>query len=250
MDKSYRVAEFSELAGVTVRALHHYDRLGLLKPKRTRTGYRLYRARDVERLEQIVALKFLGVPLKQIRTVLDRDARELPAALRRQRLALEEKRRFLDRAIEAIRRAEKSVQPGQKPDTALLTKIIEEIEMQNNPNWMRKYYTEEAWDKVTNRRPQWTPELQERVSRQWAELIHDVEAVLGEDPAGPRAQALANRWMSLVEEFTGGDPEIETSVGNLYRDQANWPAEFRHQMSPFSNQQVWAFMHKALARRK
>ncbi len=54
-DRSYRTREFAELAGVTVRALHHYDRLGLLKAKRTRAAYRAYAARDLERLEQIIA---------------------------------------------------------------------------------------------------------------------------------------------------------------------------------------------------
>jgi DNA-binding transcriptional MerR regulator len=55
----YQPRQFAELAGVTVRALHYYDRLGLLKPRRTNSGYRLYRAEDLERLEQIVALKFV-----------------------------------------------------------------------------------------------------------------------------------------------------------------------------------------------
>ena len=64
--RTYRTREFAELAGVTVRALHHYDRLGLLKPRRTPAGYRAYAARDLEALEQIVALKFIGIPLKDI----------------------------------------------------------------------------------------------------------------------------------------------------------------------------------------
>ena len=63
----HRASEFADLAGVTVRTLHHYDRLGLLKPHRNGSGYRLYRESDLERLEQIVALKFLGLPLKDIR---------------------------------------------------------------------------------------------------------------------------------------------------------------------------------------
>src|SRR5579884_1542483 len=148
MERSYRVAEFAEMAGVTVRALHHYDRLGLLKPRRTRSGYRLYTERDIERLEQIVALRFLGVPLKQIGTILGRNSHDLPAALRRQRLALEEKRRLLDRAITAIRNAENSSQPGEPADSGLLKKIVEVIEMQENTDWMKKYFTEEDWGKV------------------------------------------------------------------------------------------------------
>ena len=56
-DRTYRIREFAQLAGVTVRALHHYDRLRLLKPRRTQTGYRAYDSKDLEILEQIVALK-------------------------------------------------------------------------------------------------------------------------------------------------------------------------------------------------
>ena len=70
--RSYRVHEFAELAGVTVKALHHYDRLGLLTPRRTEAGYRVYAERDLVRLEQIVALKFLGLPLRQIKALLER----------------------------------------------------------------------------------------------------------------------------------------------------------------------------------
>ena len=62
---TYRIREFAGLAGVTVRALHHYDRLGLLKPRRTQTGYRVYCTRDLETLEQIVALKFIGLALNE-----------------------------------------------------------------------------------------------------------------------------------------------------------------------------------------
>jgi len=250
VNKRYQVQEFAELAGVTVRALHHYDRLGLLKPRRTDAGYRLYGLRDLERLEQIVALKFLGIPLKQIRTLLDRDALELPDALRLQRRVLEDKRRLLDRAINAIRDAEKAIQPGRRPDSAVLRKIIEVIEMQNNTDWMKKYSTDEAWAKIDERKKLWSPELQERVSKEWADLFRDVEAALGEDPVGKKAQALAARWVKLVEGFTGGDPDITTSLRNLYADRPNWPAEFQQQMTPFSNKKVWEFMQKAMACRK
>ncbi len=67
MAKTFRVRQFAELAGVTVKALRHYDRLGLLRPVRNEAGYRLYQLADLARLQQIVALKSLGLPLKQIR---------------------------------------------------------------------------------------------------------------------------------------------------------------------------------------
>jgi DNA-binding transcriptional MerR regulator len=245
----YQVQEFARLAGVTVRALHHYDQLGLLRPKRTRSGYRRYSLSDLGRLEQIVALKFLGIPLKQIRSLFDRNVC-LADALRRQRAALEDKRKLLDRAIDAIHKAEAASQPGQPPDAALLQKIIEVIEMQNDTDWIRKYYSDEAWAKIEKGRERWSPELQERVSREWSELFRDVEAAVDEDPAGPKAQALAERWTRLVEEFTQGNKDVTQSLSNLYKDRSNWPAQFQEQMRPFSNRKVWEFMSRALPLRK
>ena len=64
--RSYRIREFAKLAGVTVRALQHYDRMGLLTPARSRTGSRVYSESDFQALVQILALKSVGVPLRKI----------------------------------------------------------------------------------------------------------------------------------------------------------------------------------------
>jgi len=223
----YRIREFATLAGVTVRALHHYDRLGLLKPSgRSRSGYRLYRDRDLVRLEQIVVLKFLGLPLKQIARLLKRES-SLADALRRQQVVLAGKRRQLDLAIHAIRRAERSVESGGDPDWELFKTIVREIEMQHSTDWSKKYYSEDAKAKIEERKALWNPELQAQVTEQWTALIADVPAALAEDPAGPNAQALAARWRTLVEGFTGRDPEVQQGLNKMWADKDNWPAENR-----------------------
>src|SRR5260370_33106449 len=101
--QTYRIKEFAVLTGVSVRALHHYDRLGLLKARRTTSGYRIYGAEDVAVLEQIVALKFIGISLRDIKGLLRTEHGELSGVLAAQRVILEEKRRRLDLAIDAIR---------------------------------------------------------------------------------------------------------------------------------------------------
>ena len=246
MTKRYQVQEFAALAGVTVRTLHHYDRLALLRPKRTDAGYRLYGIRDLERLEQIVALKFLGLPLKRIKSLLERDTRELCDVLPSQRRALEEKRRRLDQAIGAIRDAERIIRPGEQTDAAVLKKIIEVIEMQD-ADFMNKYYSEETQAKMAERRAEWNPELQEQATAAWTALFRDVEAALDEDPASEKAQALAARWSKLVESFTGGDAEVSAGLKKVWADRQNWPATLQQQAAPFMNQKVWEFMGKAMA---
>ena len=237
----YQASEFARLTGVTVRALHHYDRLGLLKPQgRTAAGYRLYGERDFARLQQIVTLKFIGLPLKQIKSLLDRNALDIVTTLRLQREILGERRRQIDSAIEAIERAEGAIRRGHEPEAEALAKIIEVIEMQNNWDWVKKYYTEEQLAELAARG---TPEVLERGQREWAILIKEVEQAIAEgvDPKSERAQALAARWNALIEEFTGGNPEILANLKRLYADQANWPADAQ---KPFAND-VAAFIQKA-----
>jgi DNA-binding transcriptional MerR regulator len=237
--------QFAELAGVTVRTLHHYDRLGLLRARRTEAGYRVYRESDLERLEQIVALKFVGLPLKRIKTLLDRDNLELAEALPRQRLVLEEKRKLIDRAIRAIQDAERTLANGQRPDAAMLKKIIEVIEMQDNPNWSEQYYSKEALEKLEQR--EWTPEMQAETTKKWNDLFRDVEAALGEDPASAKAQALAARWAALIQGFTQGDPEISKGLNNVWKNPSGLPAETQANMKPYINPKVHEFIQKAFA---
>ena len=104
--QTYRIKEFAALTGVSVRALHHYDRIGLLKPRRGTFGYRLYGSDDVGVLEQIVALKFIGISLRDIKRLLRTERCEWSSVLVAQRVVLEEKRRRLNLAIDAIREAQ------------------------------------------------------------------------------------------------------------------------------------------------
>jgi DNA-binding transcriptional MerR regulator len=243
----YKAAEFASLAGVTVRTLHHYDRLGLLKPSgRTAKGYRLYGERDFARLQQIVTLKFIGFPLKQIKSILDRRPFDLANELRRQREIIAEQRNRLELAIKAIQKVERVLASSDEPDWEMFAEIIEVINMQHDMSWTDKYYSEEAKQKIAERARIVPREAIEEAEREWPRLIKEVEASLGEDPAGEKAQALAERWVNLVRGFTGGDPEIQKGLNKMYADKQNWPASMP---KPFSDE-VQAFIHKVIAIRK
>jgi DNA-binding transcriptional MerR regulator len=242
----YQPNEFAGRAGITVRTLHHYDRLALLKPtSRSDAGYRLYSDRDFARLQQIVTLKFLGFSLAQIRRILDRRSFDLLEELRAQRSIIAEKRRQLDAAITAMERAESALRVKGEPDWELFRKIIEVIEMQNNMEWTNKYYSEEAKAELAKRREQ-DPEIARRGERDWAVLIKEVEGVLGEDPASSKVQALAERWQKLIESFTAGNAEVAAGLKKLYADQKNWPPTFK---KPYSDE-VGALMCRAMEIRK
>jgi DNA-binding transcriptional MerR regulator len=103
--RSYQVSEVARLAGVSVRALHHYDAIGLLSPSgRTEAGYRLYGDADLARLQQILIGRELGLPLEAIRRSLDDPGFDRRAALTQQRaqlLARSQRTAAMVRAIDA-----------------------------------------------------------------------------------------------------------------------------------------------------
>ena len=245
----YRASEFARRAGVTVRALHHYDRLGLLRPtRRTAAGYRLYAESDFARLQQIVTLKFIGLSLKQIAGVLRAGATDLRTALRLQREILEEKGRHLRRAVRAIVEAERALDAGEAPAPEAFARIIEVIGMQNNTDWMMRYYSEGARRKIEERAAEMGPGAIEQSQRDWAQLIGEVNeaARAGVDPASGRARELAARWQALIEAFTGGDAEVYEGLRKLYADQSSWPASFQE---PYPDE-AGRFIAEAAAARK
>lgn len=238
MGALYHVHEFAERAGVTVKALHHYDRLGLLKPRRTAAGYRLYADSDLERLEQIVALKFIGLSLRQIKVVLDRETLPLSDALRLQRQVLSDQRQGLDRAIAAIEAAEARMSPGRESDASVLTTLIEVIGMHDELDVMKKYFSEDAWAEARRHYERWP-------SPEWRELYRDVEAALGDDPAGEHGRALAARWIALSRRDAGGDVRVRAGLMKAWIDRDQWPAALQQRIAEFNLEQIGSFINKA-----
>ena len=250
----YQAHEFARLAGVSVRTLHHYDRLGLLKPAgRTGAGHRYYEEGQFARLQQIVTLKFIGFTLREIKKLMN--GADLRTALRLQRTSLVEKRRQLDQAIEAIKKAEQLPSSRRGPDWRAFAEIIQRIQMQTNNEWTKKYYNEEAQKVLAERQKLWSPELQERVSKEWAALFDDIKQALGRGvkPESAEGQALAGRWDKLVQEFTGGNAAVLEGVKNVWKDFDNLPSERKEQMQSSKNAmspEVCDFYAKAKAARK
>jgi MerR family transcriptional regulator, thiopeptide resistance regulator len=236
----YRMHEFAERSGVTVKALRHYDRLGLLQPRRSRSGYRLYSESDLERLERIAALKFLGVPLRQINAILDQAGVTLPQALRMQRSVLEDKRLTLDRLIRAIQDAEQALTSDRAAEAAAWKRIIEVIAMQNDVEAMRKYYSEEAWLKRKSHYEQWP-------SADFENLFREIGAALGEDPAGEKAQALTLRWKQVLNVAVTGDPEVQAGALAAWNDREHWPAAMREKVQELKIAEAVEFLAQTMA---
>ena len=227
---TFRIQEFAKLAGVTVRALHHYDRLRLLSPAhRSERGYRLYSHEDLGRLERILVLRYLGLSLREIAALLDtpdgRGAEPLTVTLARQRATLRERRDGLDRVVRAIEHAQRRAQDAAEPEWLLCQSILKEIQMQQATDWRAKYYSPEALEALRSHRAAMTPEQRADAGARWRSLLADVQSALDRQvpPDSAEGRALVARWIRLGDEFTLGNKEILEGYQRMHADESHWP---------------------------
>jgi DNA-binding transcriptional MerR regulator len=211
-----RIGELAEATGMTVRALRHYDEIGLLAPsERTEAGYRLYSAHDVQRLFRIRSLRRLGLGLDEVRAALDGGAAGLRDVVAAQLERVERDLRLQEQLRGRLEQVLAAVDDGGAPSTEQLMNTIEVMTMIDD------YYTPGQRAKLDERGRQLGPEGMERAQREWAELIAaaSAEREAGTDPSDERVQRITRRWDELIEEFTGGDPGIRESLARMYREQ-------------------------------
>jgi len=111
-----KVGELARRSGVTVRTLHHYDNLDLLKPSaRSDAGYRLYDRKDIERLHHIQALRGLGLSLTDIGALLNQRAVSLPGLIDQQLLQLDRQLQSLQRLRSRLHRLRERYVLGEEP---------------------------------------------------------------------------------------------------------------------------------------
>jgi len=217
-----KVGELARRTGLTIRTLHHYDDIGLLKPSlHTEAGHRLYTANDVARLQQILSLRQLGFGLEDIKACLDRpgfsplEVIRLHVARLREQIDLQEK---LCARLESL--ADYFQTAGEISADAFL-QTIEVMSMIHN------YYTPEQMETFRKRREAMGPDAADALAKKgqedWATLIADYKVAMeaGTDPADPKLRELEQRRQALVNAFTGGDAGIEQSLQRLWTEQGD-----------------------------
>ena len=112
----YQIKETAQISGVSVKTLHHYDKIGLLSPLKAANGYRIYSEADLERLQIILFYKYLGFSLKEIAELLSQKEQELLPHLHKQLQFLQQEREHLDTLISTLQKTIQA-QKGEKKMT-------------------------------------------------------------------------------------------------------------------------------------
>jgi len=247
-----------------VRTLRFYDKVGLLSPSGyTEAGHRLYSDEDLWSLQQILALKFLGFSLEEIKVCLQTHPERLQKTLAMQKAMMRDKRSQMDRVIQAIEKAETLLQNNQG-DWESIVNVIQVMQMEQNKEWVKKYltpeqqqkmaeissksYSPEAAQKLAEWSKDWTEEDQQRVSQQWDAVFTELRRLVaeGKDPSGPEGQALAMQHSELIGQFTRGNADVEAGLKQWWKSHSELPAgEKPLGMYSYSEEEA-AFLQKAL----
>ncbi|KQU91422.1 hypothetical protein ASC78_00295 [Variovorax sp. Root318D1] len=209
-----KIGELARRAGLTVRALRHYDDIALLVPsERSGGGYRLYGRKDVARLYRIQALRRLDLPLADIQRLLDNTAGGISEVVARQ---IEQ----LDREImqaSALRThliaVKDQLQAREEPDTDAWLLALESMVAGE------KYFSDDE-QRALNTRPAGSGDPMAPERTELSKSLHSLLAA-GASPESPQAQVLARRWIALLLEEAGGD---ESLLMKLYTMHWNEPS--------------------------
>jgi MerR family transcriptional regulator, thiopeptide resistance regulator len=202
MGRYYRVGEVATLTRVSVRTLHHYDRIGLLRPaQHSAGGYRLYGESELLRLQQILTLRYLGFPLKRIGELLDRDEFTLVASLRVQRQALHDRIAQLERVSAAIGELVEQRLATGAWSWPLVIAAAQAVAagLTRGEDAMEAYYTPEQMAQFAAARRATPAEEIAAVEHDWTALLAEIRTAHAADldPGSAEAGALADRWAEL-----------------------------------------------------
>ena len=219
----YTVKALAELAGVTPRTLRWYDQKGLLKPRRTtEAGYRLYGPREVDRLQDILFYKELGLELEAVREILDAPGFDRLAALQSHLAELKARRQRLDALILTVEKTIDEAKGGRPMSDkekfeAFKRRAVEANEEQYGKE-IREKYGREAVEGTNARLLSMTEEEHGRWKALGAEILSALAAVRAkEDPAGAEGRRIAElhrRWLSCT--WTAYTPQAHRGLAELY----------------------------------
>jgi MerR family transcriptional regulator, thiopeptide resistance regulator len=235
---TFKIGDLSKRTGVSIRTLHYYDEIGLLSPShRTESGYRVYGKPDVIRLQQIITLKQIGFSLEDVRSCLDNGDRVFAEMVQ---LHVAKVRKQIELSQELLQRLENVEQTTEKIDEVSVEEVLQIIQVMD---MLENYYSPEQLETLKQRQELLGEERMQRAQVDWENLIAQVQAEMekGTDPASEVVQALVRRRQALIQEFTGGDPEIEAVLNQMYEQEGDTVSDWGENDAALA-----AYMERAL----
>jgi DNA-binding transcriptional MerR regulator len=233
--KPMKVGELARRAGVSVRTLHYYEEIGLLKPDRTASGHRCYQQSAIQALQQVRSLQQLGFSLSEITALLT--AGEItPVQVVAEHLAKvraqAESLRELEARLTRLQGLLRCRQPDEGETVDALLNTLEAMTMYEN------YLTPQQSQQIAD-----LHEAAGDAQSAWTEALEAIrsEMLLGSEPSSPKAQSLVKKWHAIAEKFMPADDNVHAGVMKLLHDEPN--ARREHGI----DDDLFAFLGEAMA---
>ncbi len=214
------IGELSKRSGVSIRALRHYDAIGLLRPSAiAASGYRYYDDAAIERLWQILFYRELGFPLGEIAAILDAPGFDCARALHAHKTLLEHKRAHLDGLIALVLQAIEKNEKGERymEFTPFDTGKIDELRARYAEEAKARWGGTEAYRESMRREAGYTKEDRARMQAEAEAIFRGFAALAGTDPASDCVQALVTRWQAYISaSYYECTDEILADLGQMY----------------------------------
>ena len=207
------VHEVSKISGVSIRALHHYDNIGLLPATDvTEAGYRLYNKAALERLQHILLFKELEFPLKDIKEILDSPDFDRSKALEQQIHLLELRKEHLQNLID-LARGIKMIGVKLMSFEAFDTRKIDEYATQAKASWGKT----EAYKEFEKKSEGRSKEAQQKLNVEMMSIFAEFGKIRDKAPDSEEATALAKKLQDhITEHYYTCTDEILLSLGTMY----------------------------------
>jgi DNA-binding transcriptional MerR regulator len=241
---SRKIGDLAKQTGLSVRTLHYYDEIGLLKPsQRTEADHRLYTQEDIIRLQQIVSLRQLGFSLEEIKDCLQNPDFSPVAVIQSHIAKLHEQIELQQKLARLLEGISTRLQASEEVFISDLIQVIEVSKM--TEALFNKYYTPEQRQYLDQRREVLGDDVIEQVQKDWQDLLARVQEEMnkGTDPTDEKVLILAKRWCELLDGFTGGNSGIRQSLNNMV--QSEYPQ--MQQQFGFPAPELFEYIGKAQA---
>jgi DNA-binding transcriptional MerR regulator len=228
---------------VSVRTVQYYDRLGLLRAARSRAGYRLFAEAALHDLLLIRVLRFAGLPLDQVKSLMAADRVRLREALERQRASLRDRIAGLQHAIGALRSLEEALAADGAVDTSLLGAVAEGIDGRTDAGRARRYQdrVRAMVDSVTHNIDRF---------RQLGAVAREIERLGTVDPSSPDAQAALDRWLEASKSGTPVDTQTLRVVQEQFKGMFGDAPDLKDALPKLASPLLLGFIDRAIAARK
>jgi len=257
--KAYTVHQLASLAGVSVRTLHHYDQIGLLKPgARSAAGYRQYGEQDLLRLQQVLFFKELDFPLSSIQEILDQPGFDQVAALRDHRRMLEGR---AERLSQLIRTIDKTIthltEDKMELSDAELYEGFSQEQMERYQREAREKWGAQPVEESEVKLKKMSKQQWQALKQEGDDITRQLAALADRHPGDPEVQAAIARHHAMLMNFYPASvehyrtAEFYRGLGQLYTDHPEFRAfyeRYRPNMADFMRTAMEYYSDHTLAK--